>query len=603
MSSTWFAASTNGERRASRRRFVPRLEPLEARTLPSTITVLNLADSGEGSLRQAILDANSPAYPGADVINFADGLQDTIALTTGQLSITDDLTIDGPGADRLAVSGNHQSRIFGISGGVTVVIAGLTITDGMAVGDGGGILNTGGTLALAHVVLSYNQAVGAATAPGVHGQGGAVANLEGATLTVTDSLFAQNQALGGLSSQGNGGAIANQGSHLSVSRSTFTRNLTRGGTGRGNTNTRAGGIDNVEGSTAVITDCAFTDNQAIGADGGEIGYARGGGIYNNDSTASVIRSTFSGNKAIAGSHNTGTNRLLGLAFGGAIGNSDLGRLVVTGSTFTNNQAIGGSNNTSTGGIRYTGVGTGGALLNVGEATVTDSTFEHNEARGGSGNRGSGASPFVGIGWGGAIKSGAGGFSGGPSRLTLDNVTLRHNRAVGGDSNTAGIFLGAAWGGGLAISGENSNDPVSGGSITMVRNCMIAHNQVAGGAGAEAQGGGIANHFGGVLTVEDSTLTHNRALGGDGGNGLGGGLYNGAASTHPSNPGAPTVLRLERSTVTENHANGGEGNEGASDGEGVGGGVYNLGSFDLDALTQIFKNYASTNDDDVFDSFA
>ena len=50
---------------------------LEDRTVPSTFTVLNLADSGPAPLRQAILDAN--ANPGADVIDFADGLDGTIA--------------------------------------------------------------------------------------------------------------------------------------------------------------------------------------------------------------------------------------------------------------------------------------------------------------------------------------------------------------------------------------------------------------------------------------------------------------------------------------------------------------------------------------------
>src|SRR5262245_30844029 len=155
------------------RRAVLAVEALEDRTVPSTFTVLNLADSGVGSLRQAVLDAN--ANPGADAIDFGDGLLGTIPLSSGQLSITDSLAIDGPGADQLAVSGSHQSRIFSISSGATVAIAGLTITEGMAVGDGGGILNTGSTLTLDRVVLSGNHAI--ATAGNANGRGGAIANM------------------------------------------------------------------------------------------------------------------------------------------------------------------------------------------------------------------------------------------------------------------------------------------------------------------------------------------------------------------------------------------------------------------------------------------
>src|SRR5262249_27471067 len=97
-----------GALRAARHR--PNLEILEDRTVPSTFTVLNLADSGEGSLHQAVLAAN--ANPGADAIDFADGLHGTIALGGVQLSITDHLAIEGPGAELLAVSGSGQSRVF-----------------------------------------------------------------------------------------------------------------------------------------------------------------------------------------------------------------------------------------------------------------------------------------------------------------------------------------------------------------------------------------------------------------------------------------------------------------------------------------------------------
>src|SRR5262249_49799551 len=144
MLSTWFATSTNGKRRSSRRRFVPRLELLEGRALPSTFTVLNLADSGEGSLRQAILDANTTACPRLGVFTCDRAVRGTNGLSA-QLTISGHRTIDGPGADLLAISGNHQSRIFSISGGATVTIAGLTLTDGRVLGGNGGgaIVNAG----------------------------------------------------------------------------------------------------------------------------------------------------------------------------------------------------------------------------------------------------------------------------------------------------------------------------------------------------------------------------------------------------------------------------------------------------------------------------
>src|SRR5262245_12624911 len=126
-------------------RFVPRLDALESRTLPSTFAVLNLSDSDPGSLRAAVLAANT--NPGADVIDFAPGLTGTIGLTSGQLDITDALTIDGPGASVLAVSGKDTSRVFRIDSGVLVDIDNLTIKHGRA-DNGGGILNAGGNLSL-----------------------------------------------------------------------------------------------------------------------------------------------------------------------------------------------------------------------------------------------------------------------------------------------------------------------------------------------------------------------------------------------------------------------------------------------------------------------
>src|SRR5262245_54587901 len=183
------------------------LEPLEDRTVPSTFTVLNLADSGLGSLRAAISDAN--ANPGADVIRFAAPARDgTIVLSTGELSITDDLEIDGPSADRLAVSGNDTSRVFNIGSGVAGSIDGLTVTHGPAVGRGGGILNAG-TLALSRAIVSDNLVVGVAgaTPPAVvDAFGGGIFN--SGALTVRYSRFVHNRVIGAVGTSSSIGSSA-----------------------------------------------------------------------------------------------------------------------------------------------------------------------------------------------------------------------------------------------------------------------------------------------------------------------------------------------------------------------------------------------------------
>ena len=185
---------------------------------------------------------------------------------------------------------------------------------------------------------------------------------------------------------------------------------------------------------------------------------------------------------------------------GGIFNADRATLLLTGSIFTGNLALGGSNNTSTGGNGFVGTAAGAGLQNSGDATVTDTLFEHNEARAGSGNRGDGTSfQDVGTALGGAISSFEN-TSGDPVRLTLSNVTLRHNRAVGGDGNTAGTFVGTGIGGGLMSYGINAFVSPSGGSTTTLRDSTVAHNQAVGGRGGAALGGGVANLLGAVLTV-------------------------------------------------------------------------------------------------------
>src|SRR5262249_40200393 len=289
--------------RRPRPAFTPRLVSLEDRIVPSTFTVENFADSGPGSLRQAVLDAN--ALTGADLISFAPAACDgTIALATGELGITDDLTIDGPGAESLIISGNNSSRVFEVPAGVTVTIDGMTIRDGLANGrsptiasTGGGILNFG-RLTLANVVLSDNQAVGDPNASALGGRvgaalGGAVANLGTATLTVSHSAFTGNQALGADGSNGNGAGGAQAGAidnfaTASVSHSQFSHNVARAGsdnTGNSAATGAGGGIFN--GGSLTLTNSKFRHNQAIGGNdsSSEIrpGFGVGGAIVSGGS--------------------------------------------------------------------------------------------------------------------------------------------------------------------------------------------------------------------------------------------------------------------------------------------------------------------------------
>src|SRR5688572_32044713 len=96
-------------------------------SLAMDIVVTSNADSGNGTLRQA-LQFNT-ALGGNNTILFSNSVASPIVLTSGELVITTNVTIVGPGPDVLTISGNSANRVFNVSGG-TVAIAGLTIANG-----------------------------------------------------------------------------------------------------------------------------------------------------------------------------------------------------------------------------------------------------------------------------------------------------------------------------------------------------------------------------------------------------------------------------------------------------------------------------------------
>jgi hypothetical protein len=242
-------------------------------TQAATITVTNTNDSGAGSLREALANAND-----GDTIHF--GITGTITLTTGELLVDKSVTISGPGAASLTVDGNFADRVFHVSSGVTATIAGLTITNGNAQDDGpntgGGIYNDHATLAVDNCMVSGNYA----------GYGGGGVHNSSGTLTVTNSTFSGNSA-NYLFGVGSGGGIFTEGYD-------------------GN-------------ATLTVTNSTFSGN-----------YARlvGGGICNDvfgSATLTVSNSTFSGNSAESGGS--------GIFNGGAM---TIGSTILNGGVFTEN---------------------------------------------------------------------------------------------------------------------------------------------------------------------------------------------------------------------------------------------------------------------------
>ncbi len=319
----------------------------------ATIQVTNGNDTGNGSLREAI----ATAAPG-DTITFAADI-DTITLTSGELAISDDLTIDG-GATGVTIqrdSGAVQFRIFAISGAETDVrLERLTIRNGRAPdsstgSDGGGIALTGGsTLTIIESTLSDNQAGNggdSGSRGGAGGDGGGIFQADG-VLTLVDSTLSNNQA-------GSGGT---------------------GGSSFGGRGGAGGGVFSSNGILTVVR-TTLSDNQAgnggtsanIGGSGGA-----GGGISVSSGTLTIAESTLARNQT--GDGGSGTNFGGRGGAGGSIFQAG-GTLVLTNSTLSGNQTgVGGAGSVNTDG------GDGGGIYIIdGAVTVTNSTLQGNQVTG------------------------------------------------------------------------------------------------------------------------------------------------------------------------------------------------------------------------------
>jgi hypothetical protein len=237
-----------------------------------TFQVTNTNDSGPGSLRQAVMDAN--LAPGPDAISF--GVTGTITLTSGVLVVDGGtLEILGPGPGLLTVSGNRTNGILLVSSSSTTLhLSGLTLAEGSASNSGGGaILNVGGTVVVADTAFLRNSAFA----------GGAIENTNGGTMTITGSTFSGNAALPG-------GAISNARSTLMVTNSTFV----------GNSAVVGGAIYNLNIATVRVTNSTFSGNTASAQGGGALDSMGGTSI-------AVENSIFAGDACVGAIQDRGGN--------------------------------------------------------------------------------------------------------------------------------------------------------------------------------------------------------------------------------------------------------------------------------------------------------
>ncbi len=471
------------------------LEPLEDRSLLSTFTVLNTADAGPGSLRQAILDANaSGAEP--DLIDFnipGAGLVHTIKPTTLLPAIGGGggpLVIDGTTQPGFSASGPRLVEINGAD--LAAVGPGLKVSGsnmnvrGLAINafQGGGIYNDGGTLAVADSDFSANTGVdlmlfnpgylvGTVTITAKVGSG--IHNANGGIVTVSASRFTANHGSGIFNDStlsgtitltvmlstftGNeGGGIANTGT-LEVSNSDFIENMgaLMVGTQVNGEPAEApvgSGISNYGGGTATIEGSTFHKN------GGSAIFSYDPSPATTPTTVIVADSTFSENKS---------------GYGGGI-LSYGGVLEVSSSTFANNSAIGRSQSSGAG-INSFG---GGSLL------VSNSSFTGNKAL-----------------FGGAISATVG-----LTTVTVNNSTISGNH---GEVRGGGIFH---WQGNLIL---NNTIVANNTSVTEFGNRNLAlfsdilsgsHNLIEDGdrtgltdtVPGDPQLGPLANYGGPTLTM-------------------------------------------------------------------------------------------------------
>jgi predicted outer membrane repeat protein len=367
----------------------------------AALVVSTLADSGVGSLRQAMLDANSAA--GVDTITFTAGLTGTIDVLSDLPALDEGIDLQGPGASVITIDGGwtaaggaatgHSLFVLGdidVAEGAST-ISGVTITGGNGsnnAGAGGGAIQKyygDADLTIADVVLTGNYAPNDGGAVFLHETDGTVAirdsvisnnvaNSKGGAIYSDgrDALFLTltNVEITGNTAGDEGGGLYLSATDTTINNSTITANTASGD---------GGGINFEDGPFAVV-DSTITGNTAGGKGGGiwiddslasisdttidgNVSGSSGGGIYLYETSMTISNSTLSGNSATYG----------GALYIAADDNDDYGS-----ATFIENSTISGNHATKDGGaisIFMDDTDEVEVLLEIVQSTITDNSTD------------------------------------------------------------------------------------------------------------------------------------------------------------------------------------------------------------------------------------